>query len=326
MSRRLQERHSRLREAEVFLEDVPRARLVPGGARVAEPLLRRDVEPRASRPSTGCSTARPTWCASGCSCRTTRTLGARAHGQPARELRVRDAAPRLRRDRLLDLVRERLPARAADAAAGGHPAARARPRPARPARDPGRRGDVPEPRAARALRRRHRRGRGRGARAAHDGGAPRRRRTRAGPRVAPAEGRLLHPDALRGPLPRGRHRRGLRRPGAHHAPARLAGRHGLPAVGDPHPEHRDVDEVHGRDLARLPVHVPLLLGRLQLPAGARLHPRRARGARARGARRSRTRSASSRPRSATTPRSTASWTTSRAWTTRSRSPRCGSTT
>ncbi len=50
------------------------------------------------------------------------------------------------------------------------------------------------------------------------------------------------------------------------------------------------------------------------------------GPRARGARASRTRSASSRPRSATTPRSTASWTTSRAWTTRSRSPRCGSTT
>ena len=53
---------------------------------------------------------------------------------------------------------------------------------------------------------------------------------------------------------------------------------------------------------------------------------RARGARARGARRPRTRSASSRPRSATTPRSTASSTTSRRWTTRSRWPRCGSTT
>ena len=104
-----------------------------------------------------------------------------------------------------------------------------------------------------------------------------------GPRGPPAEGRLLRPLPLRGPLPRGRHGGRLRRPGSRHAPARLAGRHGLPAVGHPHPAHRDVHEVHGGDLARLPLHVPLLLGGLQLPAGPRLHAERARGAGARGA-------------------------------------------
>jgi hypothetical protein len=50
------------------------------------------------------------------------------------------------------------------------------------------------------------------------------------------------------------------------------------------PQHRDVHEVHGGDLARLPVHVPLLLGGLQLPAGARLLAQRDRRPRARGAR------------------------------------------
>ena len=101
---------------------------------------------------------------------------------------------------------------------------------------------------------------------------------------------------------------------------------GFPQSVDPHPAHRDVDEVHGRDLARLPVHVPLLLGGLQLPAGARLHARRARGAGARGARGHE----QDRPRldrGLRPPRDRrASWTTSRRWTTRSRSPRCASTT
>ena len=151
-------------------------------------------------------------------------------------------------------------------------------------------------------------------------------RSAGGSRVAPAEGRLLRPEPLRGALPRRRHRRRLRRPGQARAPARLAGRDGLPAVGDPDAAHRDVDEVHGRDLARLPVHVPLLLGRLQLPARARLHARRAGGARARGARRReqdrarldgglrppRDRRDRGRP--------------GRHSTTRSRWPRCGSTT
>ena len=57
------------------------------------------------------------------------------------------------------------------------------------------------------------------------------RRPAQGPRGPPAEGRLLRPLALRGALPRGRHGRRLRRPGPRHAPARLAGRDGLPAVG-----------------------------------------------------------------------------------------------
>ena len=68
----------------------------------------------------------------------------------------------------------------------------------------------------------------------------------------------------------GRDGRGLRRPGQGGAPARLAGQDAHAAVGDPHPEHRDVHEVHGGDLAGLPLHVPLLLGGLQLPARARL--------------------------------------------------------
>ena len=99
------------------------------------------------------------------------------------------------------------------------------------------------------------------------------------------------------------------------------------AVGDPDPAHRDVDEVHGRDLARLPLHVPLLLGRLQLPArcaasrAQEIVDARPRGAGDheqdrprlhRGLRPSRDRRHRGRPRG---PR-----------TTRSRWPRCGSTT
>ena len=116
-----------------------------------------------------------------------------------------------------------------------------------------------------------------------DGGAPRRRRPAAGPRAPLREGRLLRPVALRAPLPRGRHRGRLRRPRPRRAPARLAGEDGPAPVRDPHPPHRDVHEVHGGDLAGLPVHVPLLLGRVQLPARARLHAAADRGPRARGA-------------------------------------------
>ena len=70
------------------------------------------------------------------------------------------------------------------------------------------------------------------------------------------------PVALRGALPR----RTARWPPTT-GPGRVIRQRGWPgkmaaaAVGDPHPEHRDVHEVHGGDLARLPVHVPLLLGR-----------------------------------------------------------------
>ena len=91
------------------------------------------------------------------------------------------------------------------------------------------------------------------------------------------------PAPLRGPLPPGRDGRGLRRPGHGGAAARLAGEDADAAVGDPDPPHRDGHEVHGRDLPRLPVHVPLLLGGLQLPARARLHAGGDHGPRPRGA-------------------------------------------
>ena len=202
MSRRLQERHSRLREAEVFLEDVPRhgsfrvALVWPNlyfvgmsnlGFQAVYRLLNRTPDVVCERAFLPDDEDK---------------LELERTGSPLVSFETGTPLRRLRRDRLLDLVRERLPARAAGAAARRHPAAREGPRPARPARDPGRRGDVPEPGAARAFRRPRRGGRGRADRAADDGGAPRRRRSAQGPRVAPAEGRLLHPEALRGPLPR----------------------------------------------------------------------------------------------------------------------------
>ena len=106
----------------------PRSRLRPQAAwrpaarraRVSEHLLRRDVEPRASRRSTGSSTSWTTWCASGCSCRPKQELQAQLDsGAPLLHARVADAGPRLRRPRLLRLVRVGLHERRVDAAAGG---------------------------------------------------------------------------------------------------------------------------------------------------------------------------------------------------------------
>ena len=211
MSRLLQERHRRLREAEVFLEDVPRqgsfriALVWPNlyfvgmsnlGFQAVYRLLNRHGRRRlrAGVPAGRRGQGR-----------------ARAHREPAHELRDGDAAAGLRRRRLLDLLRERLPARAAGAAARRDPAPRQRARPARPARRAGRGRDVPEPGAARRVRGSDRRRRGRADGAANDGGAARRKRSAGGPRVAPAEGRLLRPEPLRGALQRRRHRRRLRR-------------------------------------------------------------------------------------------------------------------
>ena len=168
-------------------------RLVPGRARVAEPLSRRDVEPRLPG---GVSPPEPHARRRLRARVPARRRGqgrARAHRQPARELRDGDAAAGLRRDRVLGLVRERLPARAAGAAPRRDPAPREGPRAARPDRRPRRRGDVPEPGAARTVRRSHRRGRGRADRPAHDGCPPRRDERARRHRDAAAEGRLLRP-------------------------------------------------------------------------------------------------------------------------------------
>ncbi len=327
MSRRLRERHHNLLRAEVLLRAVPRA----GSFRIAlcYPNLyfvgmsnlgfqgvyqmlnaaRRGLRARLPARRRGPRRAR----------------AARRHA--ADQLRDRARPRPLRRGRLLGLVRERLPARAADAAHGGHPAARGRPRDRRSAGGARRRGAVPEPGAAGALRRPDRGGRGRGAGAAADGGAAGRADPRAGleharPRrtasTCPRATRCATTTTARWPPTTG--------PGPVVRQRGWPGKMAAAAVRDPDAAHRDVDEVHGRDLARLSLHVPLLLGGLQLPAGARLLAPADRRPRARGAARTRTRSGSSRPRSATTPRSTASWTTWPGWATRSRWRRCGSTT
>ena len=202
MSRRLQERHSRLREAEVFLEDVPRhgsfrvALVWPNlyfvgmsnlGFQAVYRLLNRTPDvvcERAFLPDDEDKLELE---------RTGSPLVSFETGTPLRDFDAIAFSISFENDYLHVLQVLRL---------AGHPAAREGPRPARPARDPGRRGDVPEPGAARALRRPRRGGRGRADRAADDGGAPGRRRSAQGPGVAPAEGRLLHPEALRGPLPR----------------------------------------------------------------------------------------------------------------------------
>ena len=119
---------------------------------------------------------------------------------------------------------------------------------------------------------------------------------------------------------------GLRRPGPGHPPARLAGQDGPAPVGLPHAQHRDVAEVPGGDLARLPLHVPLLLGRLQLPPRARLLAEGDRGPRPRGARPHQQDRPGLDGGRAITRRSRGSWTTWRGWATRSRWPRCAWTT
>ena len=154
MSRRLQERHRRLREAEVFLEDVPRqgsfrvALVWPNlyfvgmsnlGFQAVYRLLNRtpdvvceraflpDDEDKAELERTGQPARR-----------------ASRRGRRCGDFDVVAFSVSFENDYLHVLQVLRL---------AGHPAAREGPRPARPARRPGRRRDVPEPGAARALRR-----------------------------------------------------------------------------------------------------------------------------------------------------------------------------
>src|SRR5439155_6031329 len=130
-----------------------------GGPLLPEPLFRGDVEPgipgrlpaperagrrdlRASIPS-----------------RRRGSGGPDAPRPPPHELRVRHRPRPLPRPRLLGLVRERLPARPAHAAPGRGAAARRRTRARRPGGGARRGGHVPQPGAARALRRPRRGGR-----------------------------------------------------------------------------------------------------------------------------------------------------------------------
>ena len=244
MSRRLHEHHRTLREAEVWLRDVPRT----GSFRVAlcypnlyyvgmSNLGLPGRLPDAERP-------RPTSSASAPSCPTTWTREEleRDAASPLTSFETRHAAARLRRGRLLGLVRERLPARPARCCAWpGIPLRAADRGPRDPAGRPGRGRDVPEPGAAGALRRPDRGGRGRGAGAAHDGGArsgaPTRARasTRCRRRTASTSRRATRcattttapwpPTTGPGPVIR---QRGW--------PGKMA----AAAVGDPHAEHRDV--------------------------------------------------------------------------------------
>ena len=211
--------------------------------------------------------------------------GARAHGQPPRD-------PRLRRRRCATSTwsRSRSASRTTTCTSSRCCASPASPSARRTAdrRDPlvvlGGAAALPEPRAARPLRRPHRGGRGRGPRAEDDGRPPRRR---------DAARRASSSSSRRTASTSPRATRCATTPTAPWPPttarARVIRQRGWPgkmphaAVGDPHPAHRDVHEVHGGDLARLPVHVPLLLGGLQLPARARLLAAGDRGPRPRGA-------------------------------------------
>ena len=123
----------------------------------------------------------------------------------ARQLRERARPRALRRGRVLRLVRERLRARPQDAAHGGHPAARGRPREERPARRHGRRRALPEPGAAGAVRGRDRGGRGRGAGAAPAGGDRRSRPARAPRDARPRRTGFYVPSRYEVALQRRRH-------------------------------------------------------------------------------------------------------------------------
>ena len=227
------DRHRELLAAEVPLDPIKRAGSLPRGPRLSEPLLRRHVEPRASRASTGCSTRCPTSSASAPSCPTTctpRSWSARAARSTSFETRHADlrdfdmiAFSILFENDYLHVLKmlrmAGIPLRAAD----------------RGPRDPAHRlrrlRRLPEPRAAGPLRRPHGGGRRRGPdRADDDGRAAGRDRSAQGHRhPSTPKRRLLRALALRGPLSRGRHRRGLRRAGRGRAPARLAGQDAVPA-------------------------------------------------------------------------------------------------
>ena len=211
-----------------------------------------------------------------------RDRGAEDVGCVARHGRIADARPRLRHPGVLGVVRVGLRQRAHDAAAGRHPRPCRAAHPSRPAGDDRRRGHLREPGAAGAVCRRDCRRRRRGA----DPAAARSLQGSVGPRrpaaAAGAGARLLRAVVLRRALSRvglhralraeGRHRRagGRAQGGAQdHRSRRSAGHVDL------HARHRVRLALPRRGGARLRQPVPVLLGGLQLPAGARVSRRSA---------------------------------------------------
>ena len=238
-------------------------------------------------------------------------------GAPLLTLESQTPVARLRRDRVLGVVRVGLHERRLDAAAGGLPAARPSATRRRSARRDRRRRDVREPRAARAVRRR----RSRPARARCSSrpwcGRPGRRGSRSELLRAPGAAsagstsrrsttsatRRRHASPAFEPRP-GTGRAGRRQEG---------GREERPSALDPPatsiftPDTEFGSRFLDRGRARLREPVPVLLGGLQLPAGARVPRRSHPGA---GAARARAHSANAsgwcRSRSAITRRSSAS--------------------
>ena len=154
-----------------------------------------------------------------------------------------------------------------------------------------RRGDVREPRAAGAVCRRDRRGRRRSARAGASSALPAATGTRRAAPPALARARLLHAVVLRaaarldGTLAGYRDRRGRNRCAGAGAEGRAQDDGRARSAGDEHlhARHRVRLALPHRGRARLREPVPLLLGRLQLPAGPRVSDRAHSAARARGA-------------------------------------------
>ena len=146
-----------------------------------------------------------------------------------------------------------------------------------------RRRHLREPRAAGAVRRRHRRGRGRGAGSAARARRSRRRTTATScctcwPRSAATTCRRSTTCATRPTAPSTRSRRS-RAPGAppvvRKAALKTTEAADPPATADLHARHRVRLAVPGGGGARLRQPVPVLLGRLQLPARARVSRRSA---------------------------------------------------
>ena len=251
----------------------------------------------------------------------------------ARHARIADAGRRLRRLRVLRVVRVGLRERPDAAAAGRRAALRRRTQRAPSARRHRRRRDVREPRAAGAVCRRHRRRRRRGARAGARPRVQRSDRPRRSAAPAVARARLLHAVVLRAAVRRRRIAGRLhasapaptRRCPSSKAAVKTTEALDPPATSIFTPDTEFGSRFLDRSRPRLREPVPLLLGRLQLPARPAVSDRSHSAARPGGAASTRTASAWSRSRSAITRTSSASSRGSSRWATRSAPRRCAST-
>ena len=289
----------------------------------------------ASRRSTACSTPKTTSSASGCSCRRSRSWPSSSPAArrcvtlesqtPVGEFDVFAFSVSFEWDYVNVLTLLRL---------AGIPAARGRAHRAPSADRHRRRGDVRQSRAAGAVCRRHRRRRRRSARAGAATVRSRAASDRASCSVpARAERGFYVPSfyepqyASDGTLepatsPTRRHRRAAAGPEGRaedHRRRRSAGDEHL------HARHRVRIALPRRSRPRLREPVPLLLGRLQLPAGPRVSRPIASCSSPKRRGRTRTAPASCRSRSAIIRTSSASSRACSRWATRSARPRCGST-